>query len=57
MALNKLNKTFVSQQALTASEMNQLSSKIDEIVTVVNQQESSIAEVSTLADELNGESI
>lgn len=34
--INKLNKTFQSKQVLTAAEMNQLSSKIDETVDACN---------------------
>ena len=36
MAINKLNKTFINEQILTATEMNQVSSKIDEIIDGVN---------------------
>lgn len=57
MAINKLNKTFEQEQVLEAEEMNQLSSKIDEIITEVNKQETTLDETSTLLDNLNGEVI
>lgn len=57
MAINKLNKTFEQEQVLKAEEMNQLSSKIDEIITEVNKQETTLDETSTLLDNLNGEVI
>lgn len=57
MAINKLNKTFEQEQVLKAEEMNQLSSKIDEIITEVNKQETTLDETSTLLDNLNGEII
>lgn len=49
MAINKLNKTFISEQILTASEMNQISQKIDELVNGVNTNKDSIPDVSGLA--------
>lgn len=57
MAIEKLNKTFVQEQVLQATEMNQISQKIDEIITEVNEHETSIAEASSLLDDLNGEVI
>ena len=57
MAINKLNKTFEQEQILKAGEMNQLSSKIDEIITEVNKQETILDETSTLLDDLNGQVI
>lgn len=57
MAINKLNKTFVSEQVLEASEMNQITGKIDEIITEVNEQETILGETSALLDTLNGETI
>lgn len=47
MAVTKLNKTFESQQVLTAQEMNQITNKIDELVDGVNSNASSIPDVST----------
>ena len=47
MEINKLNKTFVSEQVLTANEMNQLSQKIDELVDGVNTNTTNIPDVST----------
>lgn len=49
MAINKLNKTFVSEQVLTAQEMNQLSGKIDELVDGVNTNTDNIPNVGQLA--------
>lgn len=49
MAIDKLNKTFISEQILTASEMNQISQKIDELVNGVNTNKDSIPDVSGLA--------
>lgn len=46
MAINKLNKNFVSEQVLTSSEMNQITKKIDEIVDGVNTNASNIPDVS-----------
>lgn len=46
MAVDKLNKTFVSEQVLTANEMNQLTQKIDELVDSVNTNASNIPDVS-----------
>lgn len=57
MAINKLNKTFEQEQVLKAEEMNQLSNKIDEIITEVNKQGITLDETSTLLDNLNGEII
>lgn len=57
MAINKLNKTFEQEQILKTEEMNQLSSKIDEIITEVNKQETILGETSTLLDDLNGQVI
>lgn len=69
MAINKLNKTFVSEQVLTANEMNQLSNKIDELVEGVNTNSNNIPDVSgfatkeelgdidTILDNINGEVI
>lgn len=36
MAINKLNKTFTSEQVLTAEEMNQITNKIDEVIEPIN---------------------
>lgn len=49
MAINKLNKTFVSEQVLTAQEMNQLSGKIDELIDGVNTNANNIPDVGQLA--------
>lgn len=57
MAINKLNKTFISEQVLTAEEMNQITSKIDEVITSVNTHDTSLVEAANLVDELNGEVI
>lgn len=57
MAINKLNKTFTSEQVLTAEEMNQITSKIDEVITSVNTHDTSLVEATNLVDELNGEVI
>ena len=46
MEINKLNKTFVSEQVLTANEMNQLSQKIDELVDGINTNTANIPDVS-----------
>lgn len=57
MAIDKLNKTFVSEQVLEAAEMNAITTKIDEIITEVNEHETSLAEAGSLLDNLNGEVI
>ena len=57
MAINKLNKTFTSEQVLTAEEMNQITGKIDEVITSVNTHDTSLVEATNLVDELNGEVI
>lgn len=49
MAIEQLNKTFIQEQVLEASEMNEITQKIDELVQGVNKNESSIPDVSTLA--------
>lgn len=49
MAVNKLNKTFISNQILTAQEMNQITSKIDKLVDGVNTNASNIPDISQLA--------
>lgn len=46
MAINKLNKTFISEQVLQATEMNQISKKIDELVDGVNTNTENIPDVS-----------
>nr|DAO36383.1 MAG TPA: hypothetical protein [Bacteriophage sp.] len=45
MAINKLNKTFISEQVLQATEMNQISQKIDELVDGVNTNANNIPDV------------
>lgn len=40
MTIDKLNKTFTPQQILTAEEMNQITSKIDNLVDGVNDSQS-----------------
>lgn len=49
MAINKLNKTFISEQVLQATEMNQISQKIDELVDGVNTNANNIPDVGQLA--------
>lgn len=49
MAINKLNKTFISEQVLQATEMNQISQKIDEPVDGVNTNANNIPDVGQLA--------
>lgn len=49
MAINKLNKTFISEQVLQATEMNQISKKIDELVDGVNTNTDNIPDVEQLA--------
>lgn len=49
MAINKLNKTFISEQVLQATEMNQISKKIDELVDGVNTNANNIPDVGQLA--------
>ena len=46
MAIEQLNKTFIQEQVLEASEMNEITQKIDELVQGVNKNESSIPDVS-----------
>lgn len=57
MTIEKLNKTFTSEQVLTAKEMNQIVNKIDEVITNVNTHDTSLVEAVNLVDELNGEII
>lgn len=54
MAIDKLNKTFESGQELLASEMNQISDKIDELVDEINTIPT---ELSTKSDKITVESI
>lgn len=49
MVINKLNKTFISEQVLQATEMNQISQKIDELVDGVNTNANNIPDVGQLA--------
>lgn len=55
MAVNKLNKTFISNQILTAQEMNQITNKVDELVDGINTYENNVPDTSEFAtkDELN----
>lgn len=55
--MDKLNKTFQSEQILTADEMNQITSKIDEVIIEVNEYGNILGEISTQLDTLNGEVI
>lgn len=52
MAVNKLNKTFVQEQVLQASEMNQITGKIDEIIDNIPNT-SQLATKTELATKLN----
>lgn len=53
--IDKLNKTFVAEQVLTANEMNQLTAKIDELVEGTNKTTSYIGSIANILDEINGE--
>lgn len=53
--IDKLNKTFVAEQVLTAKEMNQLTAKIDELVEGTNKATSDIGSIANILDEINGE--
>lgn len=55
MTIEKLNKTFNSKQVLGSADMNDISAKIDEIITSVNSQEEALGEYTELLDQLNGE--
>lgn len=53
--IDKLNKTFVAEQVLTANEMNQLTAKIDELVEGTNKATNDIGSIANILDEINGE--
>ena len=53
--IDKLNKTFLAEQVLTANEMNQLTAKIDELVEGTNKVTSDIGSIANILDEINGE--
>lgn len=53
--IDKLNKTFVAEQVLSANEMNQLTAKIDELVEETNKATSDIGSIANILDEINGE--
>lgn len=59
MAINKLNKTFVTEQVLEAEELNLITGKVDEIIDNIPDvsgfaTKDELGDIDTILDNING---